>query len=324
MRYRKIQSVKSADYVMVLIILFGLLILLCEICFRNVRPFNVTYCHLNEWLHLLSFTVVFVTIVVKTYRIARIFSSQDGMRKAKPPSKVYLYGIILASTIIVSTFYLAIGLKIPYVRQLVPIQSSTAIGELCYQKRISIVIVTRIYQVFVLILGIVYSILGRHAWKAFNESHSNALVIYNFLASILLISVLDFSTNLTKCTVDLMKSTILIYNAYVILSFTMFYKIKNRNVDLLSQDSQPMSRASSTHQDNEKSTPVPYHRASSRRFGSTVSSKSAGSTHRSKKDSDTVPSVPPVPQIPIHLSKEIFDESLYSTRKEPPDSLPET
>lgn len=226
---RDLTVVKTSDYLMICNVLYGVGVLFIQVILSNV-PISRSICVITAWLKVTGFTLVFVTMLVKTYRILTVFDPK-AKKNSLGTNKWVLHSIIAASAAIVSIYYLIMGLVSPYSLKFVSTATENSLD--CVQDGIGWTVVPIIYELIVLLAGIFVSIKSRKAWKAFNESKSNGLIIYNFLTATIIDVIIQFSGVSDTCVANGISSAISIYNAVVILVLTMFYKLKKRKLEVI-------------------------------------------------------------------------------------------
>jgi len=209
--FRKNPTIKASAYDFMLLILVGVLINLAYAYFLTEEK-NILSCYIQFVLNHVGFSLVFGTLVVKLFRIYKIFCLCTGKIRAMKRLKMYI--IIFSLTF----FYVAISFIWIISKQIkVGLFDTQDLKEYkkCVLPRINILIM--IINFFVLALGLYISYCLRNVDPKYKEDLVIPIYVYVLFTTI--IEIFNFNDSISVIVQDLFGSI----GTIVINSVTLLY-----------------------------------------------------------------------------------------------------
>ncbi|KAI8818568.1 uncharacterized protein EV422DRAFT_537513 [Fimicolochytrium jonesii] len=186
--------IKAASPLFCSLMILGNLLGLCTIFVYTGPPTRVT-CILQPWMLCLSYAIVMVPMIVKTWRVYRIFNNRLARMKGsiKDSSLLLHVGIVVGVELLLLLIWTAVDAPKPSLVNLTASRFWTC-KSTSASVHVAMTGVMISFNALLAVAGVAVAYLTRHVRGAFNESRYIAICIYNiFLLSTLGIPVMYIS-----------------------------------------------------------------------------------------------------------------------------------
>ncbi|ORZ35274.1 7 transmembrane sweet-taste receptor of 3 GCPR-domain-containing protein [Catenaria anguillulae PL171] len=181
-RWRKSVGVREHSPPFLLMSLAGLMMVVCSVAMEMHPPRTPVVCSLRVWSLSLGFTILLSGILVKTWRISRIFSNRQLY--SKPLKNIHLFAAVLTLTAIDAALLAAWTTSSSPAIGYLPLSSSTVLHNCTYPTGDTLMatVITAtliVYQASLLCMACVFGYRIRNAATVGNESRYIAMSAYN-------------------------------------------------------------------------------------------------------------------------------------------------
>ena len=177
-RKRKVVRYSTASFCMIM--LFG-----CSLgCFSAI-PFgyvNHVACALRPSMLIISFTLIYIPLIVKSYRVFRLFGTKR-LSAIKITDKQLAVAMLFF--VVVDFLIIACWIGIPKARP-VPNLVASQTADYTYEWHCSapvnntVAVIVVVYKALTLVVGLIFAYYSRNAPSLFNESAYTASALYIF------------------------------------------------------------------------------------------------------------------------------------------------
>lgn len=181
MKYREIPIVRATSPIFMFIVIGGCIFMFCSVFMFYGQPTTAS-CHLRLWLFFIGYTLSMSSLLVKNWRIWRIFSNDSMSIFAIRSNELLFYGSIPALVIMTVCLILWTVLN-PY--QLIFDTTTPGLGDdhvnmRCYSSDPWSIILVLIIAGLFLLATVLISLLNRNiGYAIFRETRQVALSSYN-------------------------------------------------------------------------------------------------------------------------------------------------
>lgn len=179
MQYKDTPVVKAAGRELSFMLLIGCVVCYCSVFVLLVKPSKVS-CSLQRFVVGAGFAIIYSSLLVKTNRIYRIFTSASRTTKRpaciSPKSQVIIATLLASAQILV--YIVWVILEPPGVRMDIPNANDRFNVVLkCMNKALSLLLSLG-YNMLLIIVCTVYAVLTRKIPSSFNESKFIGFTMY--------------------------------------------------------------------------------------------------------------------------------------------------
>lgn len=182
---REHPAIKATSYIFTSLMIAGTAICVGYVFLLIGAP-SVATCGARTWILPLGFSLIFGSILVRQFRLYRIFKSLFAVKLPDSVMLGYLSGIVGVNVVILIAAA-ATGNIQPTTLQL----DTKSIAYDCISNSASTInIILYVYNAFLLLIGAILAYINRSVHSSFNESAPLGMTVYNTVAIVILVALL--------------------------------------------------------------------------------------------------------------------------------------